>query len=296
MIFIAGASGFAGSHLTDSLAAKGLRFKCIARSQSSSDSLSKKCAEVISGDITDASSLSGALSSEDMVIHLVGIMEENGASTFRNVHVDGTRNLVDEAVRAGVKHFFYQSALGADRNSWSDYLRTKEEAEDIVRQSGLPYTIFRPSLIIGPWDGFTKKLVDIIKLSPVIPIPGNGMARFQPVYVKDWVRCLEKVIEKPEDFSGSFDIAGPEHLTYKEIVSELAKALGSLKPFVSLPLGFMKFSVGFFETITIKMPVSRDQLRLLEQDNISSLDAIERHFGFSPMRFSSSLSEFVRKK
>jgi len=72
-------------------------------------------------------------------------------------------------MRAGVRHFFYQSALGSDKTSWSGYLKTKAEAEEIVMQSGIPFTIFRPSLIIGPWDGFTRKMVDLIRLSPVIP-------------------------------------------------------------------------------------------------------------------------------
>lgn len=229
-----------------------------------------------------------------MVIHLVGIIEEKGGVTFRSIHVEGTANLVNEARRAGVRHFFYQSALGADRNSWSGYLKTKAEAEEIVKTSGLCYTIFRPSLIIGAWDGFTKKLLDMLKISPVIPIPGEGMAKFQPVYIKDWLKCLNKVLDDPGGYVSTFDIGGPEHLTYREIVETLSESLGRRKPAFSVPMGLMKLSAVFLGTVLSSPPVTLDQLRLLEQDNICDPDTIEKNFGFTPVRFKDALKEFVR--
>ena len=226
MIFIAGASGFVGGHLVDYLTGSGRKVRCLARSKGAGSALSAKGVEVVSGDITSPDTLSGLLGGADFVVHLVGIIEEKGNATFEAVHLEGTGNLVAEAKRAGVGHFFYQSALGADKGSWSAYLRTKAEAEEIVRQSGLGYTIFRPSLIIGPWDGFTKKIMEMLKLSPVLPIPGEGKARFQPVYIKDWLRCLGQVMDSPADFTGMFEIGGPEHLTYRKIIETLSDRHG----------------------------------------------------------------------
>lgn len=293
MIFIAGASGFVGGHLVDDLVAKGQRVRCLARSERAKKTLSAKGAEVISGDITNSGNLNGILNPDDFVVHLVGIIEEKGGATFESVHCNGTTNLVAEAKRSGVRHFFYQSALGADKNSWSGYLKTKAEAEEIVMQSGLPYTIFRPSLIIGPWDGFTRKLVDMIKLSPVLPIPGEGKAKFQPIYIKDWLKCIGRVIEKPGAYRATYDIGGTEHLTYRQIVEKLSAALGRNKMSVTVPMGLMKFSTGLLETFKIKPPVSSDQLRLLEQDNICDLKAIEKSFGFTPVRYEDALKEFI---
>lgn len=294
MIVIAGASGFVGGHLADYLRDAGSDIACLARSETAANALLAKGCRVVRADITLPETLDGILHQDDVVIHLVGIIEEKGPATFQAIHVNGTRNLIAEAKRAGVRHFFYQSALGADRESWSGYLRTKAEAEEIVKQSGIPSTIFRPSLIIGPWDGFTKKLMDIIKLSPVLPLPGEGNAKFQPVYIKDWLRCIRRVLDVPENFAGTYDIGGPEYLTYREIVEHLSKAMGYKKPVFSIPMGFMKLSTSILERFLPSPPVTSDQLRLLEQDNIGELDAVERHFGFAPMKFDDMLREFVR--
>jgi NADH dehydrogenase len=229
MIFIAGATGFVGGHLIDALLKNGYKLRCLARSEKAEKALREKGINVFSGDITVPETIEGALDGVDFVIHLVGIIEEKGSATFQNVHVDGTRNLIAEAKRAGVKHFFYQSALGADKSSWSGYLRTKAEAEEIVASSGIPFTIFRPSLIIGKWDGFTKKLRDLIKISPVIPIPGDGKSRLQPIYINDWASCMLKALASPDSFKGIFEIGGPQQLTYNEIVKDLADVMKSKK-------------------------------------------------------------------
>jgi len=296
MIFLTGASGFVGGHLLDFLVGKGREVKCLARSDKSAEKLARKGAAVVRGDITRPETLKDVLHKEDFVVHLVGIIEEKGKSTFRSVHVEGTANLVAEAKRAGIMHFFYQSALGADKGSWSGYLKTKAEAEDIVKNSGLAYSIFRPSLIIGPWDGFTSKLVDMIKLSPVLPIPGEGKSKFQPVSVHDWIKCMAKVIESPGQYKSTFDIGGPEHITYREMVETLAEVMGRSKPVVTLPMGFMKVSTILIEKIFSSPPVTSDQLKLLEMDNITDLDVIEKNFEFKPVTYKDTLKDFVKPK
>lgn len=292
-IFVTGATGFVGGHLVEDLLLRGMKLRCLVRSEEKGRSLAARGIGVVRGDISDAASIKGVLGPEDFVVHLVGIIEEKGPATFRAVHTEGTANLTAEAKRAGVTHFFYQSALGADRNSWSGYLRTKAEAEDIVKQSGLDYTIFRPSLIIGPWDGFTRKILDMLKLSPVIPIPGEGGARFQPVYIKDWLRCIGKVIEEPRSYLSTYDIGGPEQLTYCEIVEAMASESGRTKPVFHIPMGLMKLSALFLETVLPSPPVTSDQLRLLESDNICAPDAVEKNFGFRPVKFREALREFI---
>jgi NADH dehydrogenase len=294
MIFIAGGTGFVGGHLLDGLIASGHSLKCLVRSEKAEKSLTDRGIEVIRGDISEPDTLKGILTAEDFVVHLVGIMEEKKGVTFRSVHVEGTSHLLEEAKRAGVRHFFYQSALGADKNSWSGYLKTKAEAEELVRNSGLEYTIFRPSLIIGPWDGFTKKLVELIKLSPVVPVPGDGKAKFQPIYVKDWVACMKKVLEDPASYTSTFDIGGPEHITYFEMVETLSKALGRDKAIAKVPMGIMKVAAAFMEAVLPSPPVTSDQLRLLEMDNISDPMAVEKKFGFRPVSFREALKEFIQ--
>ncbi|MDA8432133.1 MAG: complex I NDUFA9 subunit family protein [Nitrospiraceae bacterium] len=295
MIFIAGATGFVGGHLVEHLRSKGLGMKCLVRSEAKAKSLAAQGIEVVRGDVTDGSSIRGVLGPDDLVVHLVGIIEEKKGATFQGVHVEGTANLVAEAKRAGVRHFFYQSALGADGGSWSGYLRTKAEAEEIVLSSGLEYTIFRPSLIIGPWDGFTRKMLDMLRLSPVIPIPGEGKAKFQPIYIMDWLRCIDKVIEDPKSYCSRFELGGPEQLSYREIVGMLAEAAGLKKPVFNVPMGLMRLSAAFLGAVLSSPPVTSDQLRLLESDNVCAPDAVERNFGFRPTTLREALKEFINK-
>lgn len=294
MIFITGAAGFVGGHLVDYLLSRKLRFRCLVRSSVKAEGLSLKGAETVIGDVTRRETLSGALGPDDIVVHLVGIIEEKGGATFSSVHVEGTANLVAEARKAGVSHFFYQSALGADRGSWSGYLRTKALAEEIVTGSGLGFTIFRPSLIIGPWDGFTKKITDMLKLSPVLPIPGEGGSKFQPIYIRDWLKCIGKVLDAPGQYKSAYDIGGPEHLTYRQIVKAMSEAMGYSKPEIKIPMGLMRFSASLLGMVLPSPPVTPDQLRLLDMDNVCDPQAVERYFGFSPMRLEDALHEFIK--
>ncbi len=293
MIFITGATGFVGGHLVDRLLDKGLKLKCLVRSERAVDSLTAKGVEVVRGDITLPETLEGILHPDDFVIHLAGIIIEKGSATFGSIHVDGTSNLVNEAKKSGVRHFFYQSALGADKNSRATYLKTKAEAEDIVTGSGLETTVFRPSLIIGPWDGFTAKLANMIKLSPVLTIPGEGKARFQPVYIKDWLKCIDKVIDNPGGYLATYEIAGPEYIEFREIIEILSRSMGRVKPVFKVPMGLMKLAVGFFGALPVSFPVTSEQLELLETDNICDMDVVKKNFGFSPVKYEDALKDFI---
>jgi NADH dehydrogenase len=303
--FIAGGTGFIGKHLISALAEGGLRAKCLVRSPAKSEICKKAGLDVAIGDITDRESLKGKLDNCDTVVHLVGIIEEKEGLSFERVHVDGTENLVAEAKKAKIRHFFYQSSLGASPSSWSRYLKTKAKAEEIVRTSGIPYTTFRPSLIVGDWDKFTLKLKDLIASSPVVPVPGDGKAKFQPLYVGDWVKCFLKLFSSPSpvirDASPLYELGGPEHLTYNELLSLLMEAMGASKPIVHFPMEMVKLGLslsrGFQRVAGMlgkKIPsVTGEQLRLLETDNICDRAAVERHFGFVPVRYKEALKLFI---
>ncbi len=309
MFFITGGTGFIGSHLVASLGEKGLKGRCLVRSlQSSGKTAICKNAgfDAVVGDITDRESLKGKLDNCEIVVHLVGIIDEDQGITFEKVHVEGTGNLVEEAQRAKVRHFFYQSSLGASSSSWSRYLKTKAEAEKIVRESGIPYTIFRPSIVVGKGDGFTAKLKDIISYSPVVPVPGEGKTKFQPFFVEDLVKCFIKLFSTQlpvvHPVSPVYDLGGPEQITYNEILSLLMEAMGSHKPVIHVPLEMVKLglplskisrSVG--SLFGMKVPlITGEQLRLLEIDNICDTDSVEKNFGFVPVRYRDALRLFVK--
>lgn len=293
MIFIAGSTGFVGRHLVGAVGGRAVR--CLVRRPDKAG-LCKQGFEAAIGDITDKKSLNGKLEGVTTVVHLVGIIEEKGGMTFHEAHVEGTRNLVGEAVKSGVKKIFFQSALGADINSWAAYLRTKAEAENIVRESGIPYFIFRPSLIIGSGDGFTGKIISIISgPSPFIPVPGKGTARFQPLYVGDWVRCFLSALDDPEAAGRTYEIGGPEHITYNDMVKGIAAAMGVGKPLFHIPSGIAKLGIRVLEKTPFS-PATSEQLRLLKEDNICEKDSVKRLFGFEPLRFERALGLFISRR
>lgn len=303
MIFIAGGTGFIGQHLLKALERGDYRIKCLARTDERAALCKKRGFEAVTGDITERESLRGVLTGIDTVVHLVGIIEERGEMTFQKVHVEGTRNLVDEAKRSGVKHFFYQSALGASLKSDAAYQRTKAEAEEIVKGSSIPYTIFRPSLVIGEGDGFTEKLKELVRLGPFVPIPGTGEARFQPIYVGDWVRCFLSILGSIETRGLTYEFGGPEYLTYNDLILQLMEEMGIRKPLIHIPLSLAKAGIPLIglgnrigKIIGKKIPtVTAEQLVLLGRDNICDLDSVKRLFGFEPLRYKEALKMFIRR-
>ncbi|MBF0557682.1 MAG: complex I NDUFA9 subunit family protein [Nitrospirae bacterium] len=303
--FVAGGSGFIGRHLLSAFGASGLQARCLVRSQAKGRVCNEAGSDFVLGDITDPESLKGRLDNCDVVVHLVGILEETEVLGFEKVHVDGTEHLVDEARKANVKHFFYQSALGASPSSWSRYLKTKAEAEEIVRTSGIPYTIFRPSLVVGNGDGFTSRLKELIALGPAVAVPGPGNARFQPLYVGDWVKCFIKLFSSPmpvvHAFSPVYELGGPEHLSFNEMLSLLMEAMGVDKPVVHVPMEMARLGLPLSRVLkgvaglfgkTVPS-ISADQLRLLETDNICDTDGVEKSFGFKAVSYRQALRYFI---
>ncbi len=298
MIFIAGVTGFVGRHLLEALLQKGLKVRCLVRTSEKAERLRKLGIDTHQGDITDRESLKGSLDDVKLVVHLVGIIMERPGMTFRKVHVEGTENIVEEAVSSGVKHIFYQSALGASLEAPFKYSSTKAEAEEIVKASGIPYTIFRPSLIIGPEDGFTENLKEVMRLGPVVPVPGCGKARFQPLGIEDWIKAFLSILDNSESLNRIYEFGGPEHLTYSEILKIFMKVLNIKKPTIHIPIPLMKAGLPFgmaLRAMGFKIPpVSSEQLDMLQVDNITDIDSMEKQFGFKPITFEDALTKALK--
>lgn len=293
MILVTGANGFVGRHLVKRLRQEGLAVRAVARIPARAQALKDLGAEVVAGDINDLPSLTAAAQGCDRVVHLVGIIQEGRGFTFRSVHVEGTRTVLDAAKQAGVKHFLYQSALGTRENAKSEYHKTKFEAEKLVKASGIPYTILRPSLIYGPGDLFTIRLAEMIKLSPVLPVVGSGRSKIQPVYIEDVASCIAKILADGKHMGKTYEIGGAEQLNYKEVTKAIAEALGVNRPMVHVPMFFMGPLAKVAETILPKPPVTTDQLIMLQEDNVCDRNDLQETFGIEPVKFREGLGRFL---
>jgi uncharacterized protein YbjT (DUF2867 family) len=295
MILVTGANGFVGRNLVRRLQKDGIAVRALVRNAAKAARLRDLGAELVDGDISNLLSLEAAMEGCEKVIHLVGIIQEAPGVTFKGVHVDGTQNLLEAAKKAGVRHFIYQSALGTRPNAKSQYHRTKWEAEELVRASGIPFTILRSSLIYGPGDLFTIRLAEMIRLSPVLPIIGSGRSRIQPIFIDDVNECIWKISTSDSYLNEMYEIGGPEQLTYEEVTKAIAVALGIKRPTVHMPMFFMRTMAKVAETVLSKPPVTTDQLIMLQEDNVCSMRDIREVFSIEPVRFRDGLSRFLGK-
>lgn len=214
--------------------------------------------------ITDRESLASAFQGKDAVMHLVGIIREKPPEvTFKKIHTDGTRNVIEAATRAGVKKIIYVSALGASLEGRTEYFRTKAEAEELVKKSSLRYTIFRPSVIFGPGAGFTNQLLKTQRFAPFWPVPGGGNFLFQPISAKNVSQCLVQAVTDPQTDGKIFNLVGPERLKLREIIVFLREKAGSKKPIISVPLSIVRLMA------KLKFQITEDELTMMEQGNFA---------------------------
>jgi uncharacterized protein YbjT (DUF2867 family) len=242
--------------------------------------------EAAAGNVLDRASLERAASGRDAVIHLVGIINEKGEQTFDRMHREAVENVIAALAAAGVRRLLHMSAMGAAEDAPSEYARTKAAGERLVRASGLEWTIFRPSIVFGPGDGFVSLLAPIVRLNPgFIPVIGPGTTRFMPVSVYDVARVFADALEKPETVGRTFEVGGPQTFTLNELYREIAMAVGKpRKPLAHFPLWWGRFLAGRFEWAARKgwlvdPPLTRDQLLSLSRDNVGDVSESQAIFG-----------------
>lgn len=216
-----------GRHLVASLLARGHTPLILSRSPKNLP----QGAVFIQGDVTrKVPDLEGV----EAAIYLAGIIRERG-QTFRQVHVEGVKNLIQGLRGAGVDRLLHMSALGARRGTGSRYFETKAEAEELVRNSGLNYAIFRPSLIFGPGDEFFGQVLRGLVCSPLpfVPLIGDGRFPFRPVYVGDVAEAFTQALER--GLQGTFDLVGPKEYTFRELLKLTMEVLERKNPFCPSP-------------------------------------------------------------
>jgi NADH dehydrogenase len=180
--------------------------------------------EVITGDVTESADLIQGMKGCDAAIHLVGIIRAFPSQdiTFERLHTEATANVIEAAKETKVPRLLHMSALGAREDGPTPYLRTKFAAEELVRQSGLNYAIFRPSLIFGRGGEAIKMFGDMVK-KYVVPIIGDGQYRFQPVSVTTVAQGFEKGLDPETAKDQTLDVGGPDNVTFDEIMDTLAR-------------------------------------------------------------------------
>ena len=279
MILITGGTGFVGRRLAARLIAQGESVRLLARKHADVPG-----AEVHPGNVRDVASVLSAARGCTAVIHLVGIIRETRGATFAGVHVGGTRTVLQACQEAGVPRLLHMSALGARPNARSAYHGTKWAAEESVRASGLPATIFRPSVIFGAGGEFLPTIRRLVQSpGPVIPIVGDGLSLLQPIWIEDVVSCFVAAVGRTSSPPlGTYELGGPETIGFEELVDLIAADEGVDKPKLHLPTLLARPAVALLSRLLPGFPLTSDQLTMLVEDNVCDITEMTKTFEVMP--------------
>ncbi|VAX23321.1 hypothetical protein MNBD_NITROSPINAE02-993 [hydrothermal vent metagenome] len=304
-VFITGGTGFVGRNILGALRREGHSIRALVRAGSEARLPYLEGIEVVYGDVTLPADWSGKLRGIDAVIHLVGIIREFPGQniTFEKIHFEGTGAMVEAAKQGGVKRFIHMSANGASSDGASEYQTTKYRAEELVKNSGMEWTIFRPSVIFGESDGlmeFTSELGGVIAFAPVMPVFGDGKYELEPVAIENVAECFVKALSEGAAVNKTFHLGCGSPASYNDVIQTIGKAVGKVRTkTVNVPLGLVEPVARIMGRFRF-FPVTADQIRMLKGGNVCPEHDFMEVFSIEPKKFIYQnlkyLGKFKRKK
>lgn len=307
MIVVTGAGGFIGRHVVRALAERGRQVRAMVYRRKKSPGLAATTAaglfdglpgvEVVEANVTDVESLPMVMRGATQVIHLVGIILPAHGASFEKIHFKGTANVIEAARQAKVERIIFMSGLGAGAKARSRYGRSKWQAEEALRSSGMDFAIVRPSMVFGPGDHFVTRFLDLTKRAPLIALPGGGHTRMQPVWAADLAAIVAQLAERESLGGAMVQVGGSQELTLKQAIRAILAAAGRKRPLVSLPYWLMNGIAYACEKTLRHPPVTRDQVAMLRQDSYTcDITPLVEEFGIDLLSFEKGLEIMFEKK
>ena len=275
-ITIFGGSGFIGSYVVQELAKTGAYVKVVSRDPERSSFL-KTAGNVgqiylQAVDVNDLASVKEAIRNSDVVIDMVGILFEKGKRTFQSINKDVAINIASVCKEQNVKQFIYFSALNVNHAHESEYARSKYQAEQGIKKAFPNAIIVRPSVVFGADDNFFNFFAKFVSMFHFLPLIDNGHTKFQPVYVGDIAKAIVEIVKSGDLYNGkTFEFAGKNVYSYKELVKFLLKSINKKALMVSIP-SFIAHYMSFFMEFLPQPLLTRDQVKLLKYDNVIHKD------------------------
>ena len=223
---------------------------------------------LVQADVHDETQLTALLRGRDAVLNLVAILH-GSAAAFERVHVELPRRLARACAAAGVRRVVHISALGVAADAPSRYLRSKSAGEAVLRNAGLDLTILRPSVMFGAHDRFLNLFAQLQAVFPVLPLAG-AQARFQPVWVQDVAAAIVNALADDATIAKTFECAGPQVFTLKELVQAAGRWSGHARPVIGLPDALGALQAAAMEWLPGEPLMSRDNLASMRVPNIAS--------------------------
>jgi len=264
VILLTGASGLVGRALLSRLAENAVPVRCLVRDPRRLGAL-RVDVQLALGDLADPPSFRNAMRGVDTVIHLAAAIRDQPQGSIEELAAIATWRMVDAARRAGVARFVFFSALGASTQSRSRFLRAKALAEAAVRDSELATVVFAPSIIYAPGDPFLSLLERQARLPALTPVMGSGRAAYQPIWVEDVADCVIAALGRPGGNDQRYELAGPQTLTYEEIVELVLESRGRRRHIVHVPTPVVLRSLRLLERLAGERAfATADEAELME--------------------------------
>ncbi|MBN8532182.1 MAG: complex I NDUFA9 subunit family protein [Alphaproteobacteria bacterium] len=298
-ITVFGGSGFLGHYVVRELAEAGHTVTIACRDPEGAKDLRTAGAvgQVVPvyANLRKPEDIKRTIANSHAVVNLVGVLYSRGKQRFSALHAQGAEKLAQAAKEAGVQRLIHISALGVDKATRSTYARTKLAGEKAVLAAFPEATILRPSVVFGPEDNFFNQFACMARLSPFLPLIGGGKTRFQPVYAGDVGKAVLACLERPESKGKTYELAGPETFTFRQILEYVLKTTRRRRILLPLPLGLASMIGAFGELLPVP-PLTRDQVTLLETDNVTqeSMPGLGE-LGITPTGVESVVPEYLAR-
>jgi NADH dehydrogenase len=276
LVTVFGGSGFLGRYVVRALADAGHRIRVGVRYPNLANYLPPMGhvgqIQIVRTNVRHGDQVALALRGAKAAINLVGVLYESGRQKFQSLHAEAAGTIATAARREGLQSLVHVSAIGASAQSQSLYASSKSEGEARVREAFPAATILRPSIVFGPEDDFFNRFAALARLSPVLPLIGGGHTRFQPVYVCDVAEAVLRCMSEPETLGRTYELGGPNIYTFKELMQLVLAETHRRRLLMPIPFSIAMLNASILGLMPKPM-LTRDQVRLLRQDNVVSPNA-----------------------
>jgi NADH dehydrogenase len=297
MILVTGSTGFIGRHLTARLLADGQQIRCLLPENRTGDLPWGQPVEIVTGSLRDEETAFKAVSGVHTIIHLESAQWWGRANDLERVELVGTRNLVTAARSARVGRIITLSQLGASLSSAYTLLRIKGMVEEVIRTSGLAYTIIRSGIVFGEDDAFINHIAMMLRASPLVYLmPGRGEVVLHPIYINDLVEAIVRSLELVDTVDSTLDVGGPEYITVEDMIYTVMRVSGVSRSVIPTPPYLLRSLSGIYSRIFPRSLMTPQWLDILATNRTAPLGNIYNYFGIRPKRFEDTLLTYMPDK
>jgi NADH dehydrogenase len=295
MILVTGATGFVGRHLVARLLADGRAVRSLIPASKVAHLPWENPPEIVVGSILDDEAMFRAVTGVHVVIHLENAQWWGRRRDLERVEITGTRNLITAARAARVGRIITLSHLGAAPSAAYSLLRIKGQVEEMIRASGLAYTILRSGIVFGEQDAFINHIAMQLRATPLVYLmPGKGEVVLHPIYIDDLVSALVASLDNIDTVDEVIEIGGPEYITLEDLIRTVMRVSNTPRTIVSVPPYLLRWLTGLYARILPRSLITPQWLDILATNRTARLGNLFQYFGIRPRRLEDTLLTYMR--